>query len=89
MSTSAEGAVTNPRISTGPDTEAGLESPSGVRAFATEIMGAIWRLRRCRLLEEAFSYIDDLDLDPSPTSSSAAPSPHSAKRKPGEPSRSS
>jgi hypothetical protein len=34
------------------------------QTFATEIMGATWRLRRCRLVEEAFSYIDDLDLDP-------------------------
>ena len=34
------------------------------QTFATEIMGATWRLRRCRLVEEAFSYIDDLDCDP-------------------------
>ena len=34
------------------------------QTFATEIMGATWRLRRCRLVEEAFSYIEDLDLDP-------------------------
>jgi hypothetical protein len=34
------------------------------QTFATEIMGATWRLRRCRLVEEAFSFIDDLDLDP-------------------------
>ena len=34
------------------------------QTFATEIMGATWRLRRCRLVEEAFSYIDDLDFDP-------------------------
>jgi len=32
--------------------------------FATEIMGATWRLRRCRLVEEAFGSIDDLDFDP-------------------------
>ena len=32
--------------------------------FVLEIMGATWRLRRCRLVEEAFSYIDDLDCDP-------------------------
>ena len=34
------------------------------QTFATEIMGATWRLRRCRLVEEAFSYLDDLDCDP-------------------------
>jgi len=34
------------------------------QTFATEIMGATWRLRRCRLVEEAFSFIDDLDFDP-------------------------
>jgi hypothetical protein len=34
------------------------------QTFATEIMGATWRLRRCRLVEEAFSSIDDLDFDP-------------------------
>ena len=34
------------------------------QTFATEIMGATWRLRRCRLVEEAFSYIEDLDFDP-------------------------
>ena len=41
-------------------------TPEGVmeQTFATEIMGATWRLRRCRLVEEAFSYIDDLDFDP-------------------------
>jgi hypothetical protein len=27
-------------------------------------MRATWRLRRCRLVEEAFSYIEDLDFDP-------------------------
>jgi hypothetical protein len=27
-------------------------------------MGAAWRLRRCRLVEETFSSIEDLDLDP-------------------------
>ena len=32
--------------------------------FATEIMGATWRLRRCRLVEEAFGTVDDLDFDP-------------------------
>jgi hypothetical protein len=32
--------------------------------FATEIMGATWRLRRCRLVEEAFGMVDDLDFDP-------------------------
>jgi hypothetical protein len=32
--------------------------------FATEIMGATWRLRRCRLVEEAFGRIEDLTLDP-------------------------
>jgi hypothetical protein len=32
--------------------------------FATEIMGATWRLRRCRLVEESFSFLDNLDLDP-------------------------
>src|ERR1700722_14049499 len=34
------------------------------QTFATEIMGATWRLRRCRLVEEAFSSIEDLDFDP-------------------------
>jgi hypothetical protein len=105
-------AATTTHGQTGPRTEAGLESPSGVRAkakssrnsirtglyaardfirpeeeeeyaetliklmdeltpensveetFATEIMGATWRLRRCRLVEEAFSFIDDLNCDP-------------------------
>ena len=32
--------------------------------FATEIMGATWRLRRCRLVEEAFGMVDDLEFDP-------------------------
>jgi hypothetical protein len=41
-------------------------TPEGIveQTFATEIMGATWRLRRCRLVEEAFSSIDDLDFDP-------------------------
>jgi hypothetical protein len=41
-------------------------TPEGTveQTFATEIMGATWRLRRCRLVEEAFSFIDDLDFDP-------------------------
>ena len=34
------------------------------QTFATEIMGATWRLRRCRLVEENFSFLDDLDFDP-------------------------
>jgi vacuolar-type H+-ATPase subunit H len=34
------------------------------QTFATEIMGATWRLRRCRLVEEAFGLIEDLDFDP-------------------------
>jgi len=34
------------------------------QTFATEIMGATWRLRRCRLVEEAFGMVDDLDFDP-------------------------
>jgi hypothetical protein len=34
------------------------------QTFATEIMGATWRLRRCRLVEEAFGLIEDLNLDP-------------------------
>ena len=33
-------------------------------AFNTEIMGATRRLRRCRLVEEAFGMVDDLDFDP-------------------------
>ena len=41
-------------------------TPEGIveQTFATEIMGAHWRLRRCRLVEEAFSSIEDLDFDP-------------------------
>jgi len=41
-------------------------TPEGTieQTFATEIMGAHWRLRRCRLVEEAFSSIEDLDFDP-------------------------
>ena len=34
------------------------------QTFATEIMGATWRLRRCRLVEEAFGLIEDLTVDP-------------------------
>jgi vacuolar-type H+-ATPase subunit H len=34
------------------------------QTFATEIMGATWRLRRCRLVEENFSSIEDLNVDP-------------------------
>ncbi len=41
-------------------------TPEGIveQTFATEIMGATWRLRRCRLVEEAFGIIEDLDFDP-------------------------
>ena len=41
-------------------------TPEGTmeQTFATEIMGATWRLRRCRLVEEAFSCLEDLDFDP-------------------------
>jgi hypothetical protein len=41
-------------------------TPDGAmeQTFATEIMGATWRLRRCRLVEEAFSSIEDLNCDP-------------------------
>jgi hypothetical protein len=41
-------------------------TPEGVleKTFATEIMGATWRLRRCRLIEESFTTIDDLNSDP-------------------------
>ena len=41
-------------------------TPDGTleETFATEIMGATWRLRRCRLVEEAFGSVDDLDFDP-------------------------
>src|SRR5271163_2554590 len=34
------------------------------QTFATEIMGATWRLRRCRLVEEHFGVIEDLNFDP-------------------------
>ena len=34
------------------------------QTFATEIVGATWRLRRCRLVEEAFGLIEDLNFDP-------------------------
>jgi hypothetical protein len=34
------------------------------QTFATEIMGATWRLRRCRLVEEHFGIIADLNFDP-------------------------
>jgi len=34
------------------------------QTFATEIMGATWRLRRCRLIEEHFGIIEDLNFDP-------------------------
>ena len=41
-------------------------TPEGTleETFATEIMGATWRLRRCRLVEEAFGMVEDLDFDP-------------------------
>ncbi len=41
-------------------------TPDGTleETFAKEILGATWRLRRCRLVEEAFSSIDDLNFDP-------------------------
>jgi len=41
-------------------------SPQGIleETFALEIMTATWRLRRCRLAEEAFGAIEDLDFDP-------------------------
>jgi hypothetical protein len=32
--------------------------------FAIEIVGATWRLRRCRLIEEAFGRVENLDIDP-------------------------
>jgi hypothetical protein len=32
--------------------------------FAIEIMRATWRLRRCRLVEEAFGFVENLDFDP-------------------------
>jgi SEC-C motif len=34
------------------------------QTFATEIMGATWRLRRCRLVEEHFGIIENLNFDP-------------------------
>jgi hypothetical protein len=34
------------------------------QTFATEIMGATWSLRRCRLVEEAFGLIEDLNVNP-------------------------
>jgi hypothetical protein len=33
------------------------------QTFALEIVGATWRLRRCRLVEDAFSSIDNLNFD--------------------------
>jgi hypothetical protein len=41
-------------------------TPDGTleETFAKEILGATWRLRRCRMVEEAFSSIEDLDFDP-------------------------
>jgi hypothetical protein len=41
-------------------------APEGVaeEVFAIEIVGATWRLRRCRLIEEAFGRVENLDLDP-------------------------
>ena len=41
-------------------------TPEGIleQTFATEIMGATWRLRRCRLIEEAFGAVEELDFDP-------------------------
>jgi hypothetical protein len=41
-------------------------SPDGTleEVFTTEIIGATWRLRRCRLVEEAFGAIEDLEFDP-------------------------
>ncbi len=41
-------------------------APEGTleETFATEIMGATWRLRRCRLVEEAFGFVENLDFDP-------------------------
>jgi hypothetical protein len=112
MITDANDFVRDPRSSSGPRTEEGLESPSGARAkarssrnslkfglftahdfirdgeedayadtftslmselapdntaeetFVLEAIGATWRLRRCRLVEEGFSYIENLDSDP-------------------------
>jgi hypothetical protein len=41
-------------------------APDGAveETFALEIMGATWRLRRCRLVEEAFGRVENLDIDP-------------------------
>jgi hypothetical protein len=41
-------------------------APEGAveETFALEIMGATWRLRRCRLIEEAFGRVEDLNFDP-------------------------
>ena len=39
-------------------------APKLEQIFATEIMGPTGRLRRCRLVEEAFGMVDDLDFDP-------------------------
>jgi hypothetical protein len=41
-------------------------SPDGTleETFTLEIPGVTWRLRRCRLVEEAFGNIVDLDFDP-------------------------
>ena len=33
------------------------------QTFALEIVGATWRLRRCRLVEDAFASIDNLNFD--------------------------
>jgi hypothetical protein len=40
-------------------------TPEGIleQTFALEIIGATWRLRRCRLVEDAFSSIDNLNFD--------------------------
>lgn len=40
-------------------------TPEGTleQTFALEIMGATWRLRRCRLVEDSFSSIDNLNFD--------------------------
>lgn len=34
------------------------------QTFTLEIIGATWRRRRCRLVEEAFGNIEDLNFDP-------------------------
>ena len=41
-------------------------APKGIleETFATEIMCANWRLRRCGLVEESFGNLDDLNFDP-------------------------